>query len=787
MTAKRTGGMSLLELLLAVSVLGIIVVSVGFMFVCGLRAWGREDRHSELLNNNQMVVAQISNALEGARRIIAAEPRRIVFSRELGQAAGTESGIVLLKSPSASWGSLNGRAPQAIPAGTAIYDIVQLSDTTLLAAGSDGYVYRSTDSGQAWVPVKLGDATEVRDIVAADDATLYAGTASKGDVYKSADGGLTWANTGELAGAVTVRRLAAASDGTVWAGTDWTGSFNVFRSTDAGVSWTGYAVISVPAGMWAFRMPIDITNGTNRNLNDYQVRIPVAFIDSKMQPDFSDLRFRDTAGTDLPFWVEACDPGISAIVWVKVPRIGRRSTVTIYMYYGNPGAASASDITTTMDPAYTQYNIPYEWTDKVSGTSIVSADDGGLWVDLPYQFPYWREFQDRIYACSNGYLSFGSDYGNDNNAQRNNFRRRSMIAPFWEDLRTDRRYGSITDPGIFADHYQDHSVFTYNAVSFRQWRAGPVRYRAQLVFQVLTYRNGDVKISYQLIRDARRMDPVAGVSKGDNSNYIEISSSIAQGASFLFGIRQYVDPEPTVVFGEEESLATGATDVLSLILLGGTLYAGTSSGEILVSNDGGVGWTATSPLPGASFVHRLYADCSGIIYAGTEPAGAIFRTNDQGATWVQCQALPGADQVKAIGETFEKRLICGACPTGLLYTSVDSGDSWSQLPAAPGVTAVYCFQPVLNTAGFSWSGNIYQDTGNRGDMVLRDALGAVSTVDNGFTSDLGFEYFKADMTPADISTPQGIAQIATVRLTVESKLRNLTVSDSLSITLRNSQ
>ena len=777
--------MSLLELLLAVVVLGIIIMSVGYMFVGGLRAWSSEDKRSELLSNNQIVVAQISNALEDARSIVVADPRQVVFTRKLGQAAGTESGIVLLKSPAGSWSTLNGQTPQVIPPGTAVLDMLQLPDTILLAAGSDGYVYRSTDSGNSWVPVKLGDSTEVRDMVAVDATTLYAGTANKGDVYKSTDGGLTWVNTGELTGAVTVRKLAAASDGTVWAGTDWSGSFNIYKSTDGGVSWTGYSVFSLPPGMWAFRMPVDITNSTNQNLNDYQVRIPVTFIDSKMQPDFSDLRFRDAGGTDLPFWVEAFDPGVSAIVWVKVPRIDRRSTVTIYMYYGNPGAADVSDITTTMDPAYTQYNIPYEWTDKVSTSPLVSADDGGMWTDLPYQFPYWREFQNRIYACSNGYLSFGSDYGNDSNAQRNNFRRRSMIAPYWEDLRTDRSYGSITDPGLFVDHYQDHSVFTYNAVSFALWRVRRFRYRAELVFQVLTYRNGDIKLSYQIIRNAGRLDPVAGVSKGDNSNYIDISSSVAEGDSFLFGIRQYVSPEPTVVFGVEEPLATGATDVLALLLHGGTLYAGTSGGDVLYSNDGGVSWTATTALPGASFVHELSADGSGVVYAGTEPAGTVFFTGDQGATWVQCQALPGADQVRAIDETFQKRLICGACPTGLIYTSVDSGASWSQLPAAPGVTAVYCFQPVLDKAGFSWTGNAYQDTGNRNDMVLRDARGAASTIDNGYTSNLSFEYFNADMTPADTSTPEGRLQIATVRMTVESKLGDYSLSDSISVTLRN--
>jgi photosystem II stability/assembly factor-like uncharacterized protein len=787
MKLSRTAGFSLLELLLVVLILGAISGSVSFMFIGGLRAWNAEEAHSELLHNNQGVMAQVSEALEQARYIISAGPMQVVFTRELGLAAGTEQGARLLRDAGASWEPFNGEAPQEIPSGTVVFDLMRLNDTTFLAAGSDGCVYRSGDAGRTWTAVSLGDSTEVRDIAAIDESTFYAATANKGDVYKSTDGGLTWTNTGELENAVTVRSLAAAADGTVWAGTDWTGTYNIFKTTDGGATWTGASVFPLPADTWVYRKPVDISNTSSQDVTDYQVRIVVDFVTGKMKLDFSDIRFRDGAGSDLPFWIEAQTPGVSAIVWVKVPQINAGSIVTIYMYYGNPAAVDASDITTTMELRYRRYDIPYEWTPKVTAISLVSADDDGAWVDLPYQFPYWREFQGQIYACSNGYLSFGDTYNNDSSPRARDFRRRAMIAPFWEDLRTDRSYGSITDPGLFVDEYSDHTVLTYYAISFEQWRAGPVRYRAELVFQAITYRNGDVKLSYQLIRNAGRMDPVAGVSKGNNTDYIDISDDVAQGSTFLFGIRQYVSPEPAAAFGEEEVLVTGSADVLTLCLAQGTLYAGTADGDVLYSTDGGTGWIQTADLTGAGFVHQLFADQTGTLYAGTEPGGIVFRTADSGTTWTQCALLPGADQVRAIDQTIEKRLVCGASPTGLVYTSADSGASWLPLPGITGVSAVYCLRPVLETVGFSWSGNKYQDTQDRNDMVLRTIGGKSKTIDNGFTSNLAFEYFNADMSPADTLTPFGISQIATVRVTAESSSGGVSVSDSVSITLRNRQ
>jgi len=101
---------------------------------------------------------------------------------------------------------------------------------------------------------------------------------------------------------------------------------------------------------WTRRRAITINNTLNtNNLNGYQVNINVTYTPS-MKSDFSDLRFTDSDGlTLIPYWVESYVSQVSAVVWVKVPSIPASSTTTIYMYYGNPDASSASNGTATFE------------------------------------------------------------------------------------------------------------------------------------------------------------------------------------------------------------------------------------------------------------------------------------------------------------------------------------------------------------------------------------------------------------------------------------------------------
>jgi len=92
---------------------------------------------------------------------------------------------------------------------------------------------------------------------------------------------------------------------------------------------------------WSRRAPVTINNSVSA-LTDFQVRVDVTY-DADMQPDFDDIRFKDSDGsTELSHWRESYTASASAIFWVKVPSVPSGNK-TIYMYYGNAAASSASN------------------------------------------------------------------------------------------------------------------------------------------------------------------------------------------------------------------------------------------------------------------------------------------------------------------------------------------------------------------------------------------------------------------------------------------------------------
>jgi hypothetical protein len=93
------------------------------------------------------------------------------------------------------------------------------------------------------------------------------------------------------------------------------------------------------------KKPITITGSGSQETN-YQVKVDVTY-DSDMQADFDDIRFADSDGaTEIDHWRESYTPSTSAVFWVEVPTIPTGGT-TIYMYYGNSTASSASSLANT--------------------------------------------------------------------------------------------------------------------------------------------------------------------------------------------------------------------------------------------------------------------------------------------------------------------------------------------------------------------------------------------------------------------------------------------------------
>lgn len=95
---------------------------------------------------------------------------------------------------------------------------------------------------------------------------------------------------------------------------------------------------------WHYRRPMTVTNGSTA-LTNYQVLVKLDntnFDFTMANADGSDLRVTSSDGeTALPFWIESWSAPL-AYVWIKVPSLPATSKTTVYLYFGNTAAASAS-------------------------------------------------------------------------------------------------------------------------------------------------------------------------------------------------------------------------------------------------------------------------------------------------------------------------------------------------------------------------------------------------------------------------------------------------------------
>jgi uncharacterized repeat protein (TIGR01451 family) len=102
---------------------------------------------------------------------------------------------------------------------------------------------------------------------------------------------------------------------------------------------------------WHYRRPVTINSDTT--LDYYQVLVTLDssnFDFSLAKTDGSDVRFTNSNGTtELKYWIESWSSASQlAYVWVRVTSLASGDT-TIYLYYNNPAATSASDGTATFD------------------------------------------------------------------------------------------------------------------------------------------------------------------------------------------------------------------------------------------------------------------------------------------------------------------------------------------------------------------------------------------------------------------------------------------------------
>ena len=120
--------------------------------------------------------------------------------------------------------------------------------------------------------------------------------------------------------------------------------------------------------------PISIFNSAQTTYRDYDVNLTVSY-DTDMQTDFDDIRFTNSTGAQLSYYILNKTNGVLANVLVDVPTLPPDQT-TIYLFYGNPTAVNQSSFASV-----------FTWKDRTSPDVMVSfkaATEGAWDPDVEY-------------------------------------------------------------------------------------------------------------------------------------------------------------------------------------------------------------------------------------------------------------------------------------------------------------------------------------------------------------------------------------------------------------------
>jgi hypothetical protein len=335
---------------------------------------------------------------------------------------------------------------------------------------------------------------------------------------------------------------------------------------------------------WQYRQTITIDNTASGNaLTDYQVLIVLnttsLISQGKMNSDCSDIRFTDSDGSLINYWLESGCNSANTKIWVKVPSIPASSTKTIYVYYGNPSATSQSNGTTTFllfddfdgtsldtntwgygtnNPTYTTYSVTggYLYLKILSGGSNYYTN----WVisKSSFSLPFIVEADLKygggdVYGCNSGGVSL---------TLSNTY---STTTPMG-DASCDSIYTSSIITKVFdsdscncggACDYKNCVKINASGTVTTLWNDGA--YNCEQRTWKVTYKSSsNMDVEVVGVASASGLNPGAGA--GPWYVVLNLNGYSPQGAEhgyfYWVRVRAYASPEPTTSIGAEENKPT---------------------------------------------------------------------------------------------------------------------------------------------------------------------------------------------------------------------------------------
>jgi hypothetical protein len=309
------------------------------------------------------------------------------------------------------------------------------------------------------------------------------------------------------------------------------------------IAGTGTAVsLSISGGgTWKYQREISIKENSGTLLTDYQVLIELKGADfpSEAKSDGADVRFTDSDGNELNYWIERWDyAGKNARIWVKVPSISASTFSIIHLYYGNPNAKSSVDGDKTFEffddasGTFTNKWIDIEGSGSYSiigGKQAISLNSASTNIrTLNYQMSGSFAIDSELYATD---LITAIQYYQDSNPSTNE-RYHARI-----DIRGRDPYGTASSESIIKDGKEIGS-FQDTFGSANTW----------IATRLTVDKNGNHRWFIGEKLAAYSTDTTY------SSGYLALNHhNIGSGAVANLRVRKYTSPEPTLILSQPKS------------------------------------------------------------------------------------------------------------------------------------------------------------------------------------------------------------------------------------------
>lgn len=508
-------------------------------------------------------------------------------------------------------------------------------------------MYRSTDGGVTWTTISdIVDGGPIKVVPIGSTDRIYVGAQGSGSnektVYYSTDYGDTWTQTFDDISATQLYDMDVSSDGNTIIGVVLSGSYEFYRWTNSGGTWTAYNPDLTT-------VIVDFTpKHVTFDPNDDDIYY-ISGVDDLITTDNGGTSHTeiDTAGTSL-FNNKVYIPDDSSCfyiggykrasgIWTTLPAPSAINGLN-YVYGVHPTDSSiviascdkGIAISRNAGVSFTEFDQGLEAVQIVSGcqdptdssilaycakSGIAVSTDGGDTCAFVLHGPVWMGMAvtstGDMYACEAGAdVRFSDDSGTNWNT-----------LALSSDVGTDFPGGAcayqvFVDPvdediiycAVATDDYTDGAIYKYETGAWGQIASG------YPFISISGYASGSNSVLFAGFGD--RSDGSAGIDAGCLISTDSGGSWTAESELADYVVRW------VQVYSNNNDLVMAATG-----------DDGANAGTIFVSADGGSTWTGTEEDGGAFTSVAFKLDATDTIDAYASARNKIYATTDNGSTW----------------------------------------------------------------------------------------------------------------------------------------------------------